>query len=639
MRIETVPGHPTVDHLLLGAAVLGGTVLAALLAGPGFGLLLATLALLAAALWIAYASPSRSAVAEPPIRARTAVEAPPEPGVRKIPVARPSISLPPVSLDRATVTSLGFLSALGSTLGIVIAGAFLFLWNRNRVPPGFFADEAEIGLQSWKLLHGQASTTTIPFFYQHLEYNHLGTLSLFATAPFVWLFGLTEHAVRGASAFWTIAAAIVLYFTLRRLRVPYAAVPVVITMMSPLVILVARTNFGHVSSLMAMSLGFFGWVVGRQQARHWIAFFGGVSIGLAAYGQPSYYIAVPVLLFAIGITEIAYNRLDFSAYRPLVAMGLGALLILMPIPYRALTYDPFLDRYRDKTEGATHGLDRIWAALRHYPDYFSYDMLFVRGTTGWQTRHSIPGAPWFYSSMLVFLLIGFAALLAVRGDSLQRYFWPMALVVLLYPIPDIASRFSSDGPYSYSLVWGSIGIPFVVGYGLVGVRRVASKISIARPALLYGAAMLLVTTISLTGFWRGPFANYPNVAADYWGWQFGPRQIADYFENHADAYDEFLMSGDFNAAYVFPQFYFNGTPLQDRVRTGDQGEIDLSKRQLLAVRADELRGLAGSQYPSGSYLVLVDTIDYPNGQPAFYLLTVDPALLVPATSENQTPAG
>lgn len=638
-QVETVAGRPDIDDLLIAAGVSIAAVISALLVGPGFGLLVITLALLAAAFWISYSSVSHSSKAQPGTSSSQAVAAPgsfSDSSSNRRTLSRPTLER---SLDRATFTSLSFLSTLGSILAIFLAGAFLFLKDRDIVPPGFFTDEAEIGLQSWKLLHGDATTTTIPFFYRHLEYNHLGTLSLFATAPFVEVFGLTEHSVRGASAFWMIAAAVIIYLTLRRLRVPYAAAPVIIMIMSPLVILIARTNFGHAPSLLAMSLGFLAWIIGRQQSRTWIAFLGGVLIGLSAYGQPSYYIGVPVLLVAIGLTEIVYNRGDLSAYRSLVGMGLGAVLILLPIPYRALTYDPFLDRYRDKTEGAAHGLDRVWTALERYPEYFSYDMLFVHGTTGWQTRHSIPGAPWFYSSMLLFLLIGFASLLLIRGDSAKRYFLPMALVLLFYPIPDIVSRFSTDDPYSYSLVWGSIGIPFVVGYGLIGARRLTSRVSFPRPALLYSAAMVLATLVSLVGFWRGAFANYPNVAADYWGWQFGAQQISAYFRSHADEYDEFIMSGDFNAAYVFPQFYFAGDPLQNRVYIGDPGDIDLSKRQLLALRVDELRSVPGNQFPSQSYLQLVDTIYYPNGQPAFYLLTVDPALENPGTGNSQTPAG
>jgi hypothetical protein len=628
--------------LLLALAVLGGALVASFLAGPGFGLLVLTLAVLVTGLWIAYgampanssagASESGSALSKP-TRLVTAGA-----GVSRA-RSLPAMSLPELAIDRAVITSLGGLATFGSVLAIVLSGAFFFLRDRTTNPPGFFADEAEIGVQSWKLLHWQADTTTIPFFYHHLEYEHLGSMTLFATAPFVALFGLTEHAVRGASAFWTIAAAVVIYLTLRRLRVPYAVVPVLVTLMSPLVILVARTNFGHAPSLFTMSAGFLLWIIARQREQASMALVAGVLIGLSAYGQSSYYIAVPLLLVAIGITEIAYNRLNTRAYKSIAWAGLGAVLILLPVPYRALTYDPFLDRYRDKTAGAVHGLDRISSSVRSYPDYFSFDMLFLHGTTGWQTRHSIPGAPWFFRSMLVFLLVGLVSLIAVRGDESKRYFWPMALVLFFYPVPDLVSRHAGDGPYSFSLIWGSIGIPFVVGYGFIGVRRFASRFPLPRPTLIYASAALLLTLWGVAGFWRGPFANYPNVSADYWGWQYGAKPITDYFKAHPADYDEYLMSGDFNAAYILEEFYMNDSPIASKTHTGGLEFLDLSKRQVFAVRVSEWENADGSQYPSRSYLRIVQTIDYPNGMPAFYLLTVDPALLDSGGGDETAPVG
>lgn len=641
---ETFQSRPTVNQLLIAVAVLLASIIAAVAGGPGLGVLVATLAVLSAAIWIAYGGGSVGARAVPEAQ-ELAAQPLRQSAVPAASSARtlPSVHMPKFTIDRESVTSLSFLAAAGSILSIVIAGAFVFLRDRDLVPPGLFADEAEIGVQSWNLLHGHASTSMIPFFYHHLEYDHVGTLPLFATAPFVGIFGLTEHALRGASAFWTILAAIVIYLTLRRLRVPYAVVPVLVTMVSPLVILIARTNFGHAPSLFAMGAGFLMWMIARQAERHYLALAAGIVIGISAYGQPSYYIAAPLLFLAIGVTEIAYNRLDWQAYRSVAWLALGAMLILLPVPYRALTYDPFLDRYRDKTEGAAHGIERLENLIKAYPDYFSYDMLFVRGTGGWQTRHTLVGAPWFFATVAIMLAVGLVSLVAVRGDASKRYFWPMALVLFLYPIPDVVSRPPGDPPYSFSLIWGAIAIPFVAGYGLIGVQRLAKKVTltIPRPSLIYAGAILAATFISLFGFWRGSFANYPNVAADYWGWQFGARPIAEAFESHAGEYDQFLFSPDFNAAYVLEDFVMHGSDIADITTVGGLDKIDLTKRQLFAVRESSFDQSKGSQYPAQSYMKVIGTIDYPNGSTAFYLVTVDPALVQgPATNgETTTPAG
>lgn len=635
VRPETIDDRPTIRELMVAIAVLAAAFLLSLIAGPGLGILAVTLALMAAALWRTYGSPAVPAAPEhlPEVPAGTT-------GTDEMSGWRPTlpaITRPNVSIDRASISTRSLAITVGSVLAIVLTGGFLLLKDRAINPPGFFADEAEIGVQSWKLLHWDAATSRIPFFYQHLEYDHLGTLSLYATAPFVGLFGLSDFAVRGASVFWTIGAAVVIYFTLRRLEVPYAAVAVIAMLVSPIVILIGRVNFGHAPSLMAMSLGFFLWVKGRPTGRRWLVFFGGVLIGLSAYGQSSYYIAAPLLLLAIVIVEIVYNRVVWDSYRSLLWLGLGAVLILLPVPYRALTSPEFLDRYRDKTTGADSGWDRISSWIHAYPDYLSFDMLFVHAAGSWRVRHYVPGAPFLFKSLFVFLVIGLIALVMVRGDDSKRFFWPMALVLILFPIPDLVTRGSDNTPYSFSLVWGIIAIPFVVGYGIKGVQQLLRKRAVQNPSLLYAAAVLAISIWSLAGFWRGAFADYPNVGADYWGWQYGPKPATEYFKAHATDYDEFYLSGDYNAAYILTEFFTHGTSIAPMTRTGGLENVNLSSRQLFAVRVDEWIRYMGSQYPSRSYLEIVATIPYPNGSPAVYLVTVDPTYLRPG--ETVTPAG
>ena len=142
-----------------------------------------------------------------------------------------------------------------------------------------------------------------------------------------------------------------------------------------------------------------------------------------------------------------------------------------------------------------------------------------------------------------------------------------------------------------------------------------------------------------TGFWRGAFANYPNVSADYWGWQYGAKPVTDYFKAHPADYDDFVMSGDFNAAYILEEFYMHGSPIASITFTGGLEFLDLDRRQLFAVRVSEWESSKGSQYPARAYLRIVETIDYPNGSPAFYLLSVDPALLHRSDGEQKAPAG
>ena len=631
----TMHVRPTVNQLLIAIGVLIGSVVGVLIAGPGFGLLTLTVAVVAAALWIAYGSQAASPDSGAPQAVGARV-----PDRAKKPLRVPSVAIPSLrkSLDRSVVLSESGLAIVASILIIVVAGGFVLLKNRAINPPGFFADEAEIGVETWRLLHWNAETTRIPFFYQHLEYEHLGTLTLFATAPFVALFGLTDFAVRGSSAFWIIAAAVVIYFTLRRLRVPFAVVPVLTIIFAPLLILVGRVNFGHAPSLLTMAVGYFLWTVARQRSRLGLAFVAGLAIGISAYGQSSYYVAAPLFVLAIGLTELVYNRIEWRSYGPAISLALGSILILLPVPYRAFTDEGFLDRYQDKTAAGPTGMDRVRDWIEMYPGYFDRVLVFERGDGGWVTRHSIPGAPWLLQVVLLLLFIGVVALIAVRNEPSKRYFWPMALILLFYPVPDVVSRARAENPYSYSLVWAIIAVPFVVGYGFLGVQRAAARFKLpgGTQAFAVGAAALLL--VGVVGFWRGPFANYPNVSADFSGWQYGAKAATQAFEQRADEYDEFYLSGDFNGAYILPMFFSQGSTIEGRFFAGGLEYLNLNRRQIFAMRVDEWQRYRASQYPSRSYVEIIDTIEYPNGETAFYLLAVQPELLT-LGSETEPPAG
>src|SRR3989344_3648253 len=84
---------------------------------------------------------------------------------------------------------------------IIIVGGFLRMYQLHDNPPGFFADEASVGYNAYKIAttgkdeHG----AVLPVFFQAFgEYK--GPIQTYLTVPFITLFGLSELAVRLPSA-------------------------------------------------------------------------------------------------------------------------------------------------------------------------------------------------------------------------------------------------------------------------------------------------------------------------------------------------------------------------------------------------------------------------------------------------------
>ncbi len=359
---------------------------------------------------------------------------------------------------------------------------------------------------------------------------------------------------------------------------------------------------------------------------------------MASYGHLSFVIAVPMFVLAICVSELIWNRSAWRSYRWILAFGATAVVTMLPHAWLAITDERYWDRL-DEKQGGSITLGVLVERLRTYPNFFSYDYLFRKGEAWYITRHSIVGAGELFPYLLPLLVIGIASIWFIRKQPESRYFFIFAFLVLLYPVPDAISRPPQVLPYTISTFWAAIVIPFLVGSSFKGIALFLRRFQVPRAMALVGAGILALGLGWGIWFHRGPEAEYPLVSADYWGWQYGPRPISDYFQEHSDQYDELLITGDFNGAYVFPQFYFYGSPLADRVRIGGMENIDFTRRQLIAIRVEEWDRYKGSQFPGKSYLTVVQTLYFPNGDPAFYLMTVDPLYLQSETQEIEAPAG
>ena len=72
---------------------------------------------------------------------------------------------------------------------ILIAASLILSIGLERIPFGFFCDEAIIGFIADQVVHGNFSNLVTPLFYRHFEYV-FGAGPIYATLPFVWIFGL-----------------------------------------------------------------------------------------------------------------------------------------------------------------------------------------------------------------------------------------------------------------------------------------------------------------------------------------------------------------------------------------------------------------------------------------------------------------
>jgi 4-amino-4-deoxy-L-arabinose transferase-like glycosyltransferase len=91
--------------------------------------------------------------------------------------------------------------SIGSLLAIICVAALLRFYHLSTVPPHLTPDEASLGYNAYSILktgkdeYGQS----LPIIFKSFG-DYKPGLYVYATVPFVAVFGLNEFAVRAASA-------------------------------------------------------------------------------------------------------------------------------------------------------------------------------------------------------------------------------------------------------------------------------------------------------------------------------------------------------------------------------------------------------------------------------------------------------
>jgi len=493
--------------------------------------------------------------------------------------------------------------------------SFFFVYRVGVIPTGLFCDEAEIGNVTYQLSKGNISSYFVPpFFYKHFNYV-FGYLPVISAAPFVFIFKLSEFAVRLSSVFYALLGLFLVYQTLKELGVK-KIYPVLLLAFTPLFFHISRINFGHTPSFLFMTLGLFFLVKYKKTKNLIYLITGGISLGVSSYGYGGYMIGTPVLILSLLIGEILHNRFNIHKYKGIIILGLVFIVTYLPILYQ-LKYNPdFSQRVRDKNEGEKIDLvQKIPSLIKNYPKYYSYDYLFTKGEIelpgSFITRHSIKGNGIYLKIYLAILIIGFFNLFFIR-DKQKKYFTPFFIFFLLSPLPDLLTTRDGAPPYSFSMFYALISIPFITAYALKIFDYLPEKLLSKKSFYLINTVIAFILVIEIFSFLNN-YYEYPLYSSDYWGWQYGPKEIIKYFVAEKNNYDELYMTGYFNEPLSLLNFY-NYDKKCNNCFVGGLERINSYKKQLFAVRTEEINNLKVDNY------VIKKTIYLPNNKEAYYII-------------------
>lgn len=507
------------------------------------------------------------------------------------------------------IPSLIYVLALAIIIGFVFILRFFNLTNN---PPGFFCDEASIGYNAYSILttgHDEHGAFLPVYFEAFGEYK--SPVFVYSTIPFIRLFGLNEFSVRLTAAVFGVLAILAIYLMTKELfNKKIAMISSFFLAISPWHIHLSRIAFELITSTFLIPFSIYLLYKSRSNIKFYpfAVFF--MILSFLSYSVAKIYYPILVIFFFLFYFDQIQKLLNNKWFWFFSFIGIFLAYYLIS-PY--ISNGSFLARWNQvvmkdiNIKTLTHG----------YINHFSLDFLFNKGDIDFPgqfiTRHSIRGIGQLFWFQLPLILIGLVSLFS--NNKNRRAILLILLLLALYPLGSI---FSTINPQATRSVIGVIPFQILTALGLYQICLKLKNHNYLEFFFKIFSSVIIFVSI---GYLAILFFKYPLYSADYWGWQYGPKEAVLYFLKNINAYDEFYLTGKFNAPEIFLKFYAPDNKCF-KCKIGSIENYKDNLRQIFAVSADEYNAIENS-------FVVNKKISYPDGSPAFYIGTFKKAGINP----------
>lgn len=504
---------------------------------------------------------------------------------------------------------------------VVVLGAMLRIYDLVNNPPGFYTDEASIGFNAYKILTEQKDEhgDFLPIFFKAFgEYKT--PLAVYPVVPYIAIFGPNEFAVRLQGAIFGVANIVLMFFLGKILfSRNVGLLSAFVLAISPWHVHMSRFLIeSHNAYIFFVSGGIIFFVLALRnnwQLRYLVL----TSIFWALSLYTYFAVRVFTPLFLLGLLIIFKKEAFFllkTKRKNFFKAFLIFLLISLPFLLHVFSGDG-LARFQQVAfsgQGAS-GQSLILERTRLYLSHFDPRFVFLRGDSDFPgqiiVRHSVNGMGLFYKWQFLFFVFGAFSLMVFNRDvKTKQSSKILFLVLLLYPLGTLVSN--AEIPFATRSVIGIVAYTILISYGIERFLRFVRKNFASIRDL--STMILIMILVFASAFYLERYIQlqraYKNRAYGYAGFQYGAKQVIDYFVTNQNKYDSMLLGSGFDGANAYIDFFSLGKCLKCQVGFNEswQGE-----KRLVAVSAGDL----GSFDSSGQ--TKVHTIYYPDSREAFYI--------------------
>ncbi len=561
---------------------------------------------------------------------------------------------------------------------ILIVAAILRLWQLSKLPSGLYWDEMDVGYQAFSLLKtGKDYFGNFLPLQLHSFAEYRTPLYIYATVPFVALFGLTATAVRLPAVIFSLIGIITTYLLASKIfkSEKWAWIPALVLGVSPWYFQYSRMAFEVVSQLPIAVFGLYSFFNALDKNRKWI-FVSAICFGLLPYTYSTAKLFAPMVL----LTLLAFYWRQLMQFKKKYLIG--ATLVLFFIVFPAVTQnlegkgnqrfletsiftDPTIatqiNYQRELSELSSGAKKEIGLKPRlidkvlinkpfyiidkfttNYLEAFSIHFLFINGDPNLRQSPAKDGLGEMYRIMSLVLLFGFTYLVVER-QKLGKPVWILLIWLLLAPIPSALTR--DGGSHASRLFFMVPALGFVASCGILYLFTILrGKIKVL--AIILFAA---IWSIEVLNFYNYYFSVYRQESAPYFNYGFD--QAVKLAITQSPNYDTIIIDAHHDSAlmaYLFyskvqPSVFQKSLPLKTQqfipnvsgnrfgniyiLAPGERSWRDyflasiVPKGTLAIIAADALstnEPLISQAYNQSPLLKSV--IRYPNGDPDFYVI-------------------
>lgn len=422
---------------------------------------------------------------------------------------------------------------------IFMVGVFIYFYKLDRVPNGFYIDEALPGYNAYSIFktgkdeYGKFMPIVFRFYG---SFNP--SLYTYLTVIPVGLLGLNTFAVRFGSSLAGLILILPFFIFLKHssiLKNSFSKyIGTFLLMASPWLILYSRVGYEVSLGLLLYSVGIVFFYLGVKKDKFLIP--GIIFLSLSTYAAYTERFLVPIFLC---LYYFLFKKI------PLKVLVLG-FLTQIPNLYLIITGAFFPKE------------DLFWSGnilkefFARYITYFNPRSLFFLPDP--DKQRSIPELSTFYFWMVIPYFVGLFYLVKEKKSMFIRF---LVLLLLISPIPATLTKDPFSTHRAIPLVFPLMAVM------TLGIDRIISKLK----AEYWVPIISLLIALSGLLLWRSYFVLLPGERASVWSYGFD--KLAEIIKNNPDT--KFVIDqARIKPAYIYFAFFLKYDPLKFQQET-DKG--------------------------------------------------------------------